>query len=132
MPAAGEWKPVRRSTESERVQVDENLARTRTIFRPDDALLLHDLHDPRRPVVTDSQPTLEHRRAGAFARLQYVKCLLIQFLVVAQVAVVVASTRAFFVLLGGAIDLLLNRLRVLWRAIAFEELHHLLHFFVGH
>ncbi len=61
------------SAPSQRVQVADDLARARAVLGPDDALLLHDLHDPRRAVVADPQPALEHRGARAPRGLQDVE-----------------------------------------------------------
>src|ERR1700723_1840464 len=46
-----------------RVQVSQDLAWAGAVLGPDDALLLHHLHDARRAVVADPEPALQHRRA---------------------------------------------------------------------
>src|SRR3954464_14472427 len=75
-------------TRSDRIQVDENLARAGAVLWADDTLVLHDFHDASGSVVADPEPTLEHRGAGALGRFQDVECLLVQLAVVAHIAVI--------------------------------------------
>ena len=72
---------------SERVQIDQNLPRTRPVLGTDDTLFLHDLHDAGGAIVADAQAALQHRGAGALRRFQDIERLLIQLLVVAQIVV---------------------------------------------
>ena len=96
---------------SRRVEVAQDLAGARAVLRPDDALLLHDLHDARRPVVADPQAALQHRRARAPCGLEDLERLGIELLVAPEVAVV--RPVPVLVLRRGAVDLLLHRLREL-------------------
>src|SRR5690606_12860755 len=102
------------------VEVDENLARRRTVFRTDDALVFHDVHDAGGAVVTDAQAALDHRSRSALRGTQDVERLLEQFAVIAEVVAATAA-RIVIAVAGRAIDLLLDRLRVLRRAVLLEE-----------
>src|SRR5204862_6196195 len=95
---------VIRGRTSERVEIDEYLARARAVLGADDALVLHDFHDARGAVVADAQAALEHGGAGAAGRLEDVDRLLVELAIVAHLLVVPALVVAFFLGLRIAVD----------------------------
>ena len=114
-----------------RIEIDEDFARAGAVFGSDDAFFFHEIHDAGGTIVADAKPTLDHGSAGAFGRFEDVEGLVVEFFVVAEVAVALALAVFFGVLARGAIDLGLDRLGVLRRAVFLQEFDHGHDLFIG-